>query len=178
MFLRFMAHRLKRALGVMTRRHLIYLLLSICLLSGCHKDPGGPTPPAASPTATPVTVVDAKTAFGSPEAMTKFLEQRWPLDAIRAFCIPERRHNNMYQNLVAGFNGQAVWEGTLYRGTATGFDKIAWYANTENGRATVFSLGAKRGEDFWVIEGGSEESVKTPPDYLPDPKRPWFVGHR
>jgi hypothetical protein len=110
--------------------------------------------------------------------MTTFLEQRWPLAAIKAFCVPERRHNNSYQNLVRGFDGSVVWEGTLHQSIPTGFDKIAWYANTKDGRATMFSLGVKRGEDFWQLEGGSEESVKTPPDYLPDPEKPWFVGHR
>jgi hypothetical protein len=108
--------------------------------------------------------------------MTKFLEQRWPLAAIQAFCIPERRHNNGYQNLVAGFDGPVVWHGSLYLGVATGFDKIAWYANTKDGRATKFSLGVERGKDFWLLEIGAEESMKKPPDYLPDPNKPWFIG--
>ena len=167
-----------RALGVMITRFLIYILLVSCLLSGCRKDSSLSAPPAVTPTATPTPAIDAKIAFGSPEAMTTFLEQRWPLDAIKGFCIPERRHNNAYQNLVAGFDGPVVWHGTLYPGIVTGFDKIAWYANTKNGRATTFSLGVERGEDFWLLEIGTEESVKTPPNYLPDPNRPWFVGHK
>jgi hypothetical protein len=164
----------------MTTRSFIYFLLGSCLLSGCHKDSSLPTPPAvpATPTATPAPAIDAKTAFGSPEAMTTFLEQRWTLEAIKGFCILERRHNNRYQNLVAGADDPVVWHGSLYSGTATGFDKIAWYANTENGRATKFSLGVERGEDFWLLEIGSEESVKRRPAYLPDSKLPRFVGHR
>src|SRR5258705_13355796 len=110
--------------------------------------------------------------------MTKFLEQRWPIEGIRTFCIPERRHNNAYQNLVAGVDDNMVWEGTLYRDVPTGFDKIAWYANTEGGRATQFSLNAIRGNDYWHIEGGSEETMKVPPNFGPNPKAPWFVGHQ
>ena len=164
----------------MTKRFLVYLLLGSCLLSGCRKGSVTSAPPeaTAAPTATPTPIVDAKTAFNSPEAMTTFLEQRWPLAAIKAFCIPERRHNSLYQNLVAGFDGPVVWRGTLYRGAPTGFDEIAWYANTKGGRATTFSLGVKRGDDFWLLEIGSEESVGTPPDYLPDPNRPTFIGHK
>lgn len=159
---------------------IIPIILVSCLLSGCRKDSSLPAPLAASatPTATPTHAIDAKAAFGSPEALTTFLEQRWPLDAIKKFCIPERRHNNAYQNLVAGFDGPVVWHGTLYPGIVTGFDKIAWYANTKNGRATTFSLGVERGEAFWLLEIGTEQSVKTPPDYLPDPNRPEFVGHK
>lgn len=164
----------------MTKRLIIYLLLGGCLLIGCRKEAGTSAPAAApaAPTATPKPVIAAKTAFGSPEAMTAFLEQRWPLDAIKAFCIPERRHNGSYQNLVEGFDGPVVWRGTLYAGIPTGFDEIAWYANTKGGRATTFSLGVKRGGDFWLLEIGTEESSQKPPDYLPDPKKPYFVGHK
>ncbi len=158
----------------------IYILLGGCLLSGCREDSGvsNSPPAAATATATPTPTIDAKTAFGSPEAMTTFLERRWPLAAVKAFCIPERRHNVMYQSLVAGSGGSAVWSGTLHRDAQTGFDEIAWYANTKDGRATIFQLGVSRGDDFWRLELGSEESVRTPPDYLPDPNDPIFIGHK
>lgn len=164
----------------MTTRFLIYILLGSCLLGGCRKDSGAHASPAstAAPTVAPTPVIDAKTAFGSPEAMTTFLEQRWPLAAIKAFCVPERRHNNMYQNLVKGFDGPVIWEGALYQGIPTGLDKIAWFANTKGGRVTNFSVGVERGDDFWLLEIGSEEAVRTPPDYLPDPNSPWFIGHK
>jgi hypothetical protein len=160
----------------MGKRLLLLILLLSCSAFGCQKSPG-PTATITTHTATPVPLIDAKTAFSSPEAMTKFLEQRWPLAAVQMFCIPERRHNNMYQNLVAGSDSPIVWEATLYRETLMGFDKIAWYANTKNGRATTFSLGVKRGKDYWLLEIGTEESAQQPPDYSPDPNRRWFVGH-
>ena len=162
----------------MTMRILIYILLGSCLLNGCRKDSNLSMLPAvpATPMAIPTPAIGAKTAFGSPDAMTTFLEQRWPLNAIKAFCIPERRHNNIIQNLVA--DSDVVWHGALYSGRATGFDNIAWYANTEYGRATKFSLGVERGKDFWLLEIGSEKSVRKPPNYLPNPNKPQFVGHK
>jgi hypothetical protein len=116
----------------------------------------------------------AKIAFDSPEGMTKMLEERWHLAAIREFCIPERRHDNSCQNLVA--YGQ-VWRGNLYVNESTGFDQIAWYATTNHGRAEQFSLGVSRGQDFWLLEGGSEQTVQRAPNFSPDPKELCFVGH-
>ena len=162
----------------MMKRLLIYLIVCGSLLCGCRQD-SAPSAVANTPTPTPTPRIDAKTAFASPEGMTKFLEQRWPLEAIKTFCIPERRHNNMYQNLVAGFDGPVVWKGKLYQGIETGFDDISWYANSKNGRATTYSLNVERGDDFWLLEIGDEEYVeKTPPNYSPDPSGPWFVGHK
>jgi hypothetical protein len=103
------------------------------------------------------------------------LERRWPITAIQQYCIPERRHNNAYQNLVAY---GVVWKGNLYQGVTTGFDRIAWYATTNNGRADQYSLAVYRGKDFWLLEIGSEGSVQKPPEFSPDPNKPWFIGHK
>src|SRR5437870_2666924 len=85
----------------------------------------------------------SRASFDSPERLTKMLERRWPVAAIHEYCIPERRHNDAYQNLVAY---GVVWKGNLHQGLATGFDKITWYATTKNGRADEYSLGAYRGK--------------------------------
>ena len=148
------------------------------MLSGCRHDSSPSTPPAVTdtPTVNPAPAIDAKTAFGSPEALTAFLEQRWPLNRIKEFCIPERRHNKIFQRHVA--SSDVIWQGTLYPITETGPDKIAWYADTEKGRATTFSLGVGDGENYWQLETGSEKSVRTPPNYLPNPNKPQFVGHK
>jgi len=157
---------------------MICLVLMIGLLAGCatqsnRGEQTNVTPPPA--VAVAVSAADAKIAFDSPDALTTMLERRWPVSAIQIYCIPERRHNNAYQNLVA-FSPR--WEGVLHSGVATGFDKIAWYASTMNGRADKYSLGVYRGEDYWLLEGGSEEGVQEPPEYSPDPSKPWFVGHK
>jgi hypothetical protein len=142
-------------------------LLIMLLLAGCRTETVPQLPAQYSPTPpTPVGLMpgDAKKAFDSPEGLSAMLEKRWPLYAIQRFCIPDRRHDNMFQNLVAY---GVVWEGTLYNGQQTGFEKIAWYATTKEGRADIYSLGATRGDDFWLLEINSEEYVKYPPHYEP-----------
>ena len=152
---------------------LLLLLLGFCVLTGCSKKAGTP-PVTASPTPAAPSA-ETRAAFSSPEALTKFLEQRWPLAGIQTFCIPERRHNQQFENL--GVEGQ-VWRGSLFANQDTGFDEISWYANTKNGRATIYSLGARKGEDFWLLEIADEDDLKQPPDYAPDPKLKEFVGHK
>jgi hypothetical protein len=130
-------------------------------------------PPSAraarySPTATP--------GFDSPESFTRLLEQRWSLVDICAFCIPERRHNDAYQNLVITTPG--AWKGRLYVDTLTGFDRISWYATVHEGHVQEYSLEAYRGNDFWLLEGGSPETFHWPPHVTPDPSAPYFVGHK
>src|SRR5208282_4071242 len=124
---------------------------------------------------------NAKPGFNSPEEVTALLEKRWPLADIRRFAVPERRHNDQYQNLVtAGF--PKIWAGRLYCDKSPGFDSIEWYATIENRHTKdsfkEYSLGAIRGRDFWLLEIGSPTSVQQPPDIEPDFRRPNFVGHK
>src|SRR5262245_45360839 len=150
----------------------------ICLVAGCAKHSETAQIATASPSATPMVVLsaeEAKAAFDAPTALTKALERRWPLGAIRTYCIAERRHNPAYQNLVAF---SPVWKGLLFSGQSTGFDKIAWYASTKEGRADQYSLGVFHGNDFWLLEIGDERTVQASPDYSPDPNGKWFVGHK
>src|ERR1041384_8067406 len=74
----------------------------------------------------------ATPGFDSPEGVTRLLEQRWSLADIRTFCIPARRHNPMYQNLVV--DSPQAWKGRLYSDQRTGFDWICWYATVRGGR--------------------------------------------
>ena len=119
---------------------------------------------------------NAKPGFNSPEEVTVLLEKRWSLADIRKFAIPERRHNDAYQNLV--LDTPEVWAGRLYCYQSTGFDSIEWYGTVENGRAKEYSLEAKRGKDFWLLEIGSPTSVHKPPNAEPDFRAPYFVGHK
>jgi hypothetical protein len=110
-----------------------------------------------------------------PAAFTKSLEQRWSLEAIRKFCIPERRHDEAYQNLVAMAE---TWEGQLYSEKKTGFDKIFWYATVKSGRVTTYSLNVSRGDDFWLLEIVDRDQMDRPPIVEPDASNPGFVGHK
>jgi hypothetical protein len=119
--------------------------------------------------------------FNSPEEITAFLEKRWSLADIRRYAIPERRHAELYQNLVP--IAPEIWAGRLHCDKSTGFDSIEWYATIEKGHTKEhslkeYSLNAFRGKDFWLLEIGSPASVQKPPDIEPDFRKPYFVGHK
>ena len=125
---------------------------------------------------------NAKPGFHSPEEVTAFLEKRWSLADIRRYAIPERRHNDLYQNLVTA-GVPEIWAGRLYCGESTGFDSIEWYAtietrHTKEPSLKEYSLGAIRGKDFWLLEIGSPASVQQPANIEPDFRAPNFVGHK
>jgi hypothetical protein len=109
------------------------------VLTGCSKKAGTP-PVTASPTPAAPSA-ETRAAFSSPEALTKFLEQRWPLTGIQTFCIPERRHNQQFENL--GVEGQ-VWRGSLFANKDRVRRNQLVHENTKNSRATIYSLGARR----------------------------------
>lgn len=140
------------------------LALSLTLTVGCFSE----SKPAAPRTVTP--------GFESPEGLTRMLEERWSLEDIHAFCIPERRHNFYKQLLVT--TAPNWWEGELYRNAETGFDQISWWADVKDGRAFVYCLEVRRGEDNWALEIGTPESVLKPPVVTPDPSADRFFGNR
>ena len=159
----------------MTR--LAYGCFMLCMLAGCVTKTSSLNGAISSPSPLPRPVAsadEAKRAFDSVDALTKALERRWPVTAIQTFCIPARRHNNAFQNLVAF----SRWEGVLHAGIATGFDKVTWYASTNNGRADKYSIGVHRGTDFWLLEIGNEQTLQEFPHYEPDPSKPEFVGNK
>jgi hypothetical protein len=119
---------------------------------------------------------NAKPGFNSPEEVTALLEKRWSVADVRKFAILERRHNSAYQNLV--LDTPEAWAGRLYCDKATGLDSIEWYATVENGRVKEYSLQARRGKDFWLLEIGNAATVQKPPVVQPDFRAPYFVGHQ
>jgi hypothetical protein len=144
---------------------------SVCVVAvECRSEPRATESPIVASAA------EAKAAFGSQEELTRALERRWPISAINEFCIPERRHNDEYQNLV--MDTKVVWKGVLHANAKTSFDKVEWYATTEDGRALQYSLNVQRGGDNWLLEIGSERTLTRYPHTNPDPKQKWFVGHR
>jgi len=184
-------------MNAMTQRTSPLMIIAMIVLVGASQSQQSPKkigPPAlqsqpmncANPTWPPHPIIaknppNAKPGFNSPEEVTALLEKRWSLADVRKFAIPERRHNDLYQNLV--LDTAEIWAGRLYCDRTTGFDSIEWYATVENGRAKehslrAYSLQAMRGKDFWLLEIGTPASVEKPPVVEPDFREPYFVGHR
>ena len=177
----------------MTHRTSLLLLIATIVVVGACRSPQARTEIEPPPRPKPINCTnllfvggtpaiypsDAKPGFNSPEEVTAFLEKRWSLADVRKFAIPERRHNDAYQNLVTvGFS--ETWAGRLYCDKTTGFDSIEWYATVENDRVKDYSLNAIRGQDSWLLEigGPGPDSVQSPPDVEPDFRKPYFVGHK
>jgi hypothetical protein len=168
-----------------------FIVLCACsLFVGCDRnapqsqaDKPALPPAQAKPSPEPNRVLvaapaeEAHKAFRSQAELQKLLRRRWPIAAIHTYCIPDRRANPLYQNLVC--DGDAKWEGVLYTASDTGFGEVSWYATVVNGRATEYSLNAVNGDrDWWLLEIGSEDSVQKEPDYAPDWHHSWFINQR
>jgi len=91
--------------------------------------------------------------------VTKLLEKRWSLDAIKKFCVPKRRFDPLLQNLV--LDGEVRWKGALYEKKETTFDEITWYANIDGDRLS-YSLNVRNGKDRWNLEIGNAETMREP----------------
>jgi hypothetical protein len=156
-----------------------YLGVALCLLffCACNKKSTASVP-ATTPSPTPIPYSTPK----SPEALTALLEQRWTLERINRFATPGRRHWKGCQNLVAvpvcEKNGKgAVWEADLFRGSATGFDRIWWYATVCGDTPETYSVNAKRGNDYWLFEIGDLKVLETTqPEVEPSPNQCFEEG--
>jgi hypothetical protein len=90
----------------------------------------------------------------NPTQMAAALEARWELGMIKAYCNSTPPTPTSVQNLVS--LGE-TWHGTLYEGKASGFDRIWWYASTQNGKLEAYSLNAAKGSKYWNIETGNPQ---------------------
>src|SRR5262245_39518651 len=109
----------------MTQKNFLVLTIATTVVVGACQSPQSRTeiePPTHQPQpincANPMLFPDvisakytpnAKPGFDSPEEVTAFLEKRWPLADVRKFTIPERRHNDEWQNLVP--YAREIWAG-------------------------------------------------------------------
>ena len=122
-------------------RSMRFLLLSfLVFLSGCISRPSLENSP-----------------FISSAEFAKRLEERWPLQAIQSLCTPENREDH-------GIQGPVVFvycnrKGSIYSGSATGFDEIAWGALVVKGRVRGYYLMAVRGKDSWGIDGYHDKDL-------------------
>ena len=92
--------------------------------------------------------------------LNEALKARWPPDLIRAFCKSNPTTPSSFQNLVAL---GPTWEGVLYEGEKTGFDKVWWYASLVDGKLDEYSLNATKGRKNWIIELGKQQTLARQP---------------
>lgn len=103
-----------------------------------------------------------------------YLERRWPLKRLQAYCVPAREHSDLWQNLVPV---KTVLEADLYQGEVTGFDKVWVYVSQDDGDNTTYfedagrnwhrweySLNIKKADHYWVI------IEQLPNDFMDSPK--------
>jgi hypothetical protein len=88
------------------------------------------------------------------------LEARWELELIHCYCEATPPTPDGFQNLVA--LGES-WRGTLHEGTASGFDRIWWYASLQDGKLHEYSVNAAKGRKHWIVEIGDGETLAKPP---------------
>ena len=154
------------------KRNMCQLMLNLAILLtvwGCG--PASPEPPTNE---TSAVTTGTQPKLTCPAEVTSALETRWSLDDIKTFCIPERRHNPMYQNLVTDVGD--TWKGTLYENVPTGFDSISWYGTAVDGKLYEYSLNVSRGDAGWLPEIGNVEAFAKPPNVSPASSRPRFIG--
>lgn len=89
-----------------------------------------------------------------------YVERRWPVERLQAYCVSTNIFPELCQNLVAE---NCPLDTDLYKGKAGGFDRVSVYVSQDNGRATyfgeagtswhrwVYSLNTQRGSNHWVI---------------------------
>lgn len=102
-----------------------------------------------------------------------YVERRWTLERLRAYCVPTNVFPEGSQNLVA-YNCPVETE--VYKGRSAGFGRIWVYVGEDDGHNTYFgeagtrwhrwtySLNVERGANHWVI------IEELPNDFMDSPK--------
>ena len=92
--------------------------------------------------------------------VVRYLEDRWPVQRLRAYCVATNTWPEGHQNLVAH---NCPVETELQRGKIAGFDRIWVYVDEDDGHSTyvgetgtkwhrwTYSLNVKRGPNHWAI---------------------------
>jgi len=94
------------------------------------------------------------------EQLDEALKKRWPPEMIRGLCNSTPPTPGSFQNLVAL---GPKWEGDMYAGEKTGFDRIWWYATLKDGKLDEYSLNATKGKKNWIVEMGTQRTLARPP---------------
>ncbi|HEX5219918.1 MAG TPA: hypothetical protein VFZ59_10145 [Verrucomicrobiae bacterium] len=103
-----------------------------------------------------------------------YVEKRWPIKRLQAYCVADNTRPPLWQNLVA----QPCVETELFKGKTTGFDKVWVYVGEDDGRNTYFeetgtrwhrwtySLNIERAGSQWVIIEQLPNDFMDSPNYV------------
>ncbi len=110
----------------------------------------------------------------------QYIEVKWPLNNVKAFCVPDQRLPEGCQNLVPDRLCFGEWEIPVHSGKSHHFDKIYVYVSEDDGMSNYFgsvtpdwhrweySLNIVRGRDHWaIIESPPNDFMDNPVKYLP-----------
>lgn len=62
------------------------------------------------------------------------------------------------------------WQGSMHAGHCAPFDSIGWRAEVTNGIILRYVVGARRGDQSWIIEAGDLTTIERPPILNRDPQ--------
>jgi hypothetical protein len=113
----------------------------------------------------------------------RYIESKWPLSKLTAYCTPKNVIPKNLQNLVPDKLGFKEWQIPVHQGKQHEFDKIFVYASEDvgnsnysdslakNWRRWTYSLNMTRGKDHWtIIENLLNDFMENPGKYLPQPQ--------
>jgi hypothetical protein len=92
--------------------------------------------------------------------LVAYLDQKWPVERLKAHCSKTNTFPNGFQNLVTI---KCPIETDLHKGKATGFDRVWVYVSEDDGHGTyieeagsgwhrwTYSINVTRGKRHWVI---------------------------
>lgn len=112
-------------------------------------------------------------AVVNPEQLAHALEERWSMEAIRVACQSSSPTPGYVPNLGARTEG---WEGDLHKDSLSEFDRLWWYAGILPDGTLLYSVNARKGKRFWIVEIGNQQVLAVPP--LPKPKQYWEKGFK
>jgi hypothetical protein len=110
----------------------------------------------------------------------RYVEAKWPLDKLKAYCATHKPMPRGYQNLVAEhrcFNESVI---PIHKGEQHGFDRIYVYVNDDEGKSNYYgslatewrrweySLNLVQGKDHWsIIESLPNDFMDNSTKYVP-----------
>lgn len=113
--------------------------------------------------------------------LVAYLERKWSVERLQAYCIPANTRSRDQQNLVA-FNCPINTD--LHKGASHGFDRVSVYVSDEDKQETyssadlakkfhrwLYSINVSLGESHWAIIEALPNDFMDSSQYDPTPPR-------